>query len=159
MQLEMTRRVALFVSAELRRQQQLAQNPAAGGGDITGARATLTTAGGQTALAIPGSYAQTWRILGIGLDKASFALEKQDYASGTYQVQYQPQSAEKQDKQGFWSRLWGGKKKADKTNAPRYRIRLADQGSQSVAVVQTLDGQPAPENEAKALLETVQSAL
>ena len=159
MQLEMTRRVALFISAELRRQQQLAQNPAAGGGDITGTRATLTTAGGQTALAIPGSYAQTWRILGIGLDKASFALEKQDYASGTYQVQYQPQSAEKQDKQGFWSRLWGGKKKADKTNAPRYRIRLADQGSQSVAVVQTLDGQPAPENEAKALLETVQSAL
>lgn len=159
MQLEMTRRVALFVSAELRRQQQIAQNPATGGGDITSARATLTTAGGQTALAISGSYAQAWRILGIGLDKASFALEKQDYNSGTYQVQYQPQSAEKQDKQGFWSRLWGSKKKADKANAPRYRIRLADQGGQSIAVVQTLDGKPAPENEAKALLETVQSAL
>lgn len=159
MQLEMTRRVALFVSAELRRQQQLAQNPATGGGNITTAHATLTTAGGQTALAIPGNYAQTWRILGIALDKASFALEKQDYNSGTYQVQYQPQSAEGQDKKGFWSRLWSGKKKADKANAPRYRIRLADQGSQSIAVVQTLDGKPAPENEAKALLETVQSAL
>ena len=159
MQLEMTRRVALYISAELRRQQQLAQNPATSGGDITTAHAILTTAGGQTALAIPGNYAQTWRVLGIGLDKASFALEKQDYASGTYQVQYQPQSAEKQDKQGFWSRLWGSKKKAGKENAPRYLIRLADQGSQSIAVVQTLDGKPAPENEAKALLETVQSAL
>ena len=143
----------------VRGQQQIAQHPATGGGDITSARATLTTAGGQTALAISGSYAQAWRILGIGLDKASFALEKQDYNSGTYQVQYQPQSAEKQDKQGFWSRLWGSKKKADKANAPRYRIRLADQGGQSIAVVQTLDGKPAPENEAKALLETVQSAL
>ena len=74
-------------------------------------------------------------------------------------MQYQPQSAEKSEKTGFWSRLWGSKKPQTADNAPRYLIRLSDQGDHSLAVVQTLDGKPAPENEAKALLETVQSAL
>ncbi|MDO4643081.1 MAG: outer membrane protein assembly factor BamC [Cardiobacteriaceae bacterium] len=160
LQLEMTRRVALFVSGELRRQQGLAEQHNSSTANAAAGRAQLTTAGGKPALAIHGEYAQAWRVLGIGLDKASFALEKQDYSSGTYQVQYQPQSAEKQETGGFWSRLWGSKKKEVTTdNAPRYLIRLSDQGAQSIAVVQTLEGRPASDKEARALLETVQSAL
>ena len=163
LQLEMTRRIALFISAELRRQHEVSQQHA-GEGDLTGGavngvRAQLTTAGGHPALTIQGNYGQAWRVLGIGLDKASFSLEKQDYKSGTYQVQYLPQSAEKVQKTGFWSRLWGNKKPQNADNAPRYLIRLSDQGSHSIAVVQTPDGKAASDKEARALLETVQSAL
>ena len=156
----MTRRIALFISAELRRQQDLGHQR---GGDSAGTgsvgRAQLTEAGGKPALAIQGNYGQAWRVLGIALDKASFSLEKQDYAGGTYQVQYRPQSAEKQEKTGFWSRLWGSKKPQNADNAPRYLIRVSDQGSQSLVVVQTPDGRAAGDKEARALLETVQSAL
>ena len=161
LQLEMTRRIALFVSAELRRQNELQQKHGDNGASAaaSGVRAQLTTADGHPALAIQGNYSQAWRVLGIGLDKASFALEKQDYNSGTYQVQYQPQSAEKAEKTGFWARLWGGKKPQKADNAPRYLIRLADQGDHSIAVVQTLAGKAASDKEARALLETVQSAL
>ena len=160
LQLEMTRRIALFVSAELRRQNDLSQQyGSASNAAAAGVRAQLTTAGGKPALSIQGNYGQAWRVLGIGLDKASFALEKQDYKSGTYQVQYQPQSAEKAEKTGFWSRLWGSKKPQTADNAPRYLIRLSDQGDHSLAVVQTPDGKAANDKEARALLETVQSAL
>ena len=163
LQLEMTRRIALFVSAELRRQHEVSQQHAGEvdltGGAVNGVRAQLTTAGGHPALTIQGNYGQAWRVLGIGLDKASFSLEKQDYKSGTYQVQYLPQSAEKVQKTGFWSRLWGNKKPQNADNAPRYLIRLSDQGSHSIAVVQTPDGKAASDKEARALLETVQSAL
>ena len=161
LQLEMTRRIALFISAELRRQNELQQKHGDAGASTaaSGVRAQLTTADGKPALAIQGNYSQAWRVLGIGLDKASFALEKQDYNSGTYQVQYQPQSAEKAEKTGFWARLWGGKKPQKADNAPRYLIRLADQGDHSIAVVQTLAGKAASDKEARALLETVQSAL
>ena len=161
LQLEMTRRIALFISAELRRQNELQQKHGDAGASAaaSGVRAQLTTADGKPALAIQGNYSQAWRVLGIGLDKASFALEKQDYNSGTYQVQYQPQSAEKAEKTGFWARLWGGKKPQKADNAPRYLIRLADQGDHSIAVVQTLAGKAASDKEARALLETVQSAL
>ena len=160
LQLEMTRRIALFVSAELRRQNDLSQqHGSASNAAAAGVRAQLTTAGGKPALSIQGNYGQAWRVLGIGLDKASFALEKQDYKSGTYQVQYQPQSAEKAEKTGFWSRLWGSKKPQTADNAPRYLIRLSDQGDHSLAVVQTPDGKAANDKEARALLETVQSAL
>ena len=160
LQLEMTRRIALFVSAELRRQNDLSQQyGSASNAAAAGVRAQLTTAGGKPALSIQGNYGQAWRVLGIGLDKASFALEKQDYKSGTYQVQYQPQSAEKSEKTGFWSRLWGSKKPQTAENAPRYLIRLSDQGDHSLAVVQTPDGKAANDKEARALLETVQSAL
>ena len=153
LQLEMTRRIALFVSAELRRQNDLSQQHGSAGDAAAGVRAQLTTAGGKPALAIQGNYGQAWRVLGIGLDKASFALEKQDYKSGTYQVQYQPQSAEKAEKTGFWSRLWGSKKPQTADNAPRYLIRLSDQGDHSLAVVQTPNGKAASDK------ETVQSAL
>lgn len=161
LQLEMTRRIALFISAELRRQNELQQKHGDAGASAaaSGVRAQLTTADGKPALAIQGNYSQAWRVLGIGLDKASFALEKQDYNSGTYQVQYQPQSAEKAEKTGFWARLWGGKKPQKADNAPRYLIRLADQGDHSIAIVQTLAGKAASDKEARALLETVQSAL
>ena len=161
LQLEMTRRIALFISAELRRQNELQQKHGDAGASAaaSGVRAQLTTADGKPALAIQGNYSQAWRVLGIGLDKASFALEKQDYNSGTYQVQYQPQSAEKAEKIGFWARLWGGKKPQKADNAPRYLIRLADQGDHSIAIVQTLAGKAASDKEARALLETVQSAL
>ena len=74
-------------------------------------------------------------------------------------MQYQPQSAEKSEKTGFWSRLWGSKKPQTADNAPRYLIRLSDQGDHSLAVVQTPDGKAANDKEARALLETVQSAL
>lgn len=156
LQLEMTRRLAVFISAQLRRQQQTSD--AAPGAATTGIHAQLTDIDGQPALAVKGTYAQVWRILGIALDKASFALENQDYSTGTYQLHYQPQSSEKQ-KDSFFARLWGSKAHEHKNDSPQYLLRLADKGNYTVVVVQSVNARPVPVKEARTLLETIQTAL
>lgn len=156
LQLEMTRRLAVFISAELQRQQAGINTS---GNAANGVYAQLTHINGQPALAITGRYAQAWRILGIALDKSSFSLENQDYNTGTYQVSYQPQSAEKQKNDSFFARLWGNKKNEHENDKPQYLLRLADQGNYAVAIVQKVNGKQVSAKEAKTLLETILTAI
>lgn len=154
LQLEMTRRIAIFVSGELQRGQAVQQGKPGGA-----ARSRLTGVGNRPGLAIPGSYEQAWRALGIGLDRASFRVLSDTYANGTYEVRYEPQADEMQKQGGFWQRLWGGKAAPKGSERPVYHVRLGRDGGQNIAVVQSADGQPAPANEARAVLESVSAAL
>lgn len=154
LQLEMTRRIAIFISAELRRAQALAQgNPA------VAARSQLTQIGNQPGLALPGSYEQAWRTLGIGLDRASFRILSDTYQSGTYEVRYEPQADEAQKQGSFWSRLGGGKAAPKGNDRPVYLVRLGREGGNNIAVVQTPSGQSAAQNEARAVLESIAAVL
>ncbi len=159
LQLEMTRRVALFVSAELRRQAGISNDGQQVNSPIISTELSILD-NGQPALIIQGEYAQAWRILGIGLDNASFALENQDYASGSYLVRYTPQSDAKQNKQSFWSKLWGSDDNNVPENVrPQYQVRLSDQGNYGIAIVQDAAGNPVAIEQARAVLEAVKAAL
>ncbi|MDO4776452.1 MAG: outer membrane protein assembly factor BamC [Cardiobacteriaceae bacterium] len=154
LQLEMTRRLALYIDAEMRRAQNIQQS-----GNKAAARSTLTSVAGQPALALAGSYEQAWRNLGIGLDRASFRILSDTYATGTYEVRYEPQADEAKKQGSFWSRLWGGKAAPKGSERPVYHVRLASDQGRNLAVVQNASGQNAPDKEARAVLETIASVL
>lgn len=154
LQLEMTRRIAIFISAELRRAQAVQQ-----GNSGVAARSRLVQSGDLAGLAIPGSYEQAWRTLGIGLDRASFRILSDTYANGTYEVRYEPQADEAQKQGSFWQRLWGGKAAPKGRERPVYLVRLARDGAQNIAVVQSPGGQSAPAEEARAVLESINAVL
>lgn len=154
LQLEMTRRIAIFISAELRRAQAVQQ-----GNSGVAARSRLVQSGDLAGLAIPGSYEQAWRTLGIGLDRASFRILADTYANGTYEVRYEPQADEAQKQGSFWQRLWGGKAAPKGRERPVYLVRLARDGAQNIAVVQSPGGQSAPAEEARAVLESINAVL
>ncbi|UJF23912.1 outer membrane protein assembly factor BamC [Suttonella sp. R2A3] len=157
LQLEMTRRIALFIANELKRSQPEQAQDA--GNAVPAVNVQLgQLQDGTNALVFNSPYQQAWRVLGIALDKASFAIEKADYTSGSYLVQYQPQSEVQQDP-GFWSRLWGSEPSEQAPANPYFLVRLADQGKQSVAVVQTENGAPAPTPAAQNVLESLYAVL
>lgn len=159
MQLEMTRRIAIFISAELRRAQQVQSAADSGKTAAAATRSTLTSISGQPALALAGSYEQAWRNLGIGLDRASFRILQNAYQSGTYEVRYEPQADAAKQQGSLWTRLWGNKAAPKGKERPVYLVRLGREQERNLAVVQTPDGRNAPENEARAVLETIAAAL
>lgn len=158
LQLEMTRRIAVFASNELQRSSGLvaATENESAPALSTGFAQITTLPDGQPALIMPGNYAQSWRVLGIGLDKASFAILGDDYQNGTYRVRYQPQSDLKT--RSYFSSLWGSDDEPA-SQRPEYLVRLSDQGAQSIAVVQNGDGSPANAAQAEAVFQSVQAVL
>lgn len=155
MQLEMTRRLALYLSLRLENQQQgasqLSDNNALGSQKV----AFLSMYEQQPSIQINLDYAQSWRTLGIALDKASFSVESSQLETGTYRVRYAPQSDEKAS--SFFVNLWD--KNKSKTRRPQYLIRLADKGNYTIAVVQNLSGQAVSKEEANTVLQTLYSAF
>lgn len=159
LQLEMTRRLALFISAEQRRQHH--NTNATQAHQNTGIQTQLTLLpDAQPALIINGEYAYAWRILGIALDNASFAFEQQNQNDGAYLVRYAPQSDAKTNQQSLWNKLWGNQpQNTQAPHRPHYLVRLADQGQHSIVIIQTAQGQPLEPSQARAVLETIQAHL
>lgn len=161
LQLEMTRRLALFVSAELKRASELPAQTASAEKQTTtrtpNAPRSITLSqlsDGRPALMLAPPYAEAWRVLGIGLDKASFAIISNDYQTGRYKVRYTPQP----DKPSLFSRIFSSAHKPT-TQTPEYLVRLGEQGERLIAVVQNTDGTAAQADAARALLEAVRTAL
>ena len=162
-QLEMTRRLALFVSGELKRRSgaptratdadKRTESPTR---DAAQSATLSQLSDGRPALILAPPYARAWRVLGIGLDKASFAITGTDYQSGTYRVRYTPQSDK--PSRSLLSRLFESSQKPA-ARRPQYQVRLAEQGERLVAVVQNGDGTAAQPDKARALLEAVRTAL
>ena len=158
LQLEMTRRLALYLSAELQRQHNL-QSPAASSTTAAMARSQLISVGNGSGLVLPGSYEQAWRNLRIGLDRASFRILSDAYQSGTYEVRYEPQADAARQPGSLWSRLWGNNAAPQGQERPVYLVRLGRDGGQNIAVVQTPNGQAVSSNESRAVLESLAAVL
>lgn len=158
LQLEMTRRLAIYVANELRRQGKVGDEKAQQ--TATSRFAELgQLQNGNSALIFNVSYDQAWRALAIGLDNASFAIQDADFNNGAYRVQYQPQS-QAQATPGLWDKLWGNSDQtANYDNQPIYLVRLADQGDHSIALVQNADGSNASPAQATQILEAIYATM
>ncbi|MBV7434353.1 outer membrane protein assembly factor BamC [Cardiobacteriaceae bacterium TAE3-ERU3] len=158
LQLEMTRRLAIYIANELRRQDQVSNDQI----QQTGATRFVELGqlqNGNSALIFNGSYDQAWRALAVGLDNASFAIQDADFNNGAYRVQYQPQSQAQADP-GLWDKLWGNSNQATNyDNQPIYLVRLADQGDHSIALVQNADGSNASPAQATQILEAIYATM
>jgi outer membrane protein assembly factor BamC len=85
---------------------------------------------------------RAWRRVGLALDRGGFTVEDRDRARGFYLVRYldPDYEAKQREKQGFFSRLFGGEAKVE---APQFRVQLTDAGNgrTDIAVLDK-DGNP-----------------
>lgn len=140
LQLEMTRRIALFIA------QHLAPNNA----HISAAPANSflqPLADGQPALWIQAPYAQAWQLLETALEKTGFAIVQENYQEGRFRVHYSPATAHP-----LFSR-------SKKSAAESYTLRLSDQGEKSLVIVQNRDGGALSAAKAQTVLTRLKTRL
>jgi len=85
---------------------------------------------------------RAWRRVGLALDRGGFTVEDRDRARGFYLVRYldPDYEAKQREKQGFFSRLFGGEAKVE---APQFRVQLTDAGGGRTEIaVLDKDGNP-----------------
>ncbi len=99
----------------------------------------LVTVEGAT-LRVGESFDRAWRRVGIALDSGGFSVDDRDRSAGEYFVRYVDTDTGVQNEQpGFFSRMFGGDKRAE---AAQYRVKLAGQGEQTIVSVLDATGQP-----------------
>jgi outer membrane protein assembly factor BamC len=85
------------------------------------------------------SFDRAWRRVGVALDSGGFAVDDRDRSAGDFFVRYvDTDTGVKREDPGFFSRLFGGDKKAAAT---QYRVHLAEQGGSTQVTVLDQNGQ------------------
>jgi outer membrane protein assembly factor BamC len=85
------------------------------------------------------SFDRAWRRVGVALDSGGFAVDDRDRSAGDYFVRYvDTDTGIKREDPGFFSRLFGGDKKAQAT---QFRIHLVEQGGSTQVTVLDQNGQ------------------
>ncbi|KOR30900.1 hypothetical protein TI04_03635 [Achromatium sp. WMS2] len=149
---EILRRIMVYMGL----QAEAAKTSLAQAAALPTAQAELTkTANGNSMLLIKRSISDTWTILGIALERLSFAVEDRDRTAGLYYVRYDDPLKSNEGK-GFFSRLafWRADKPKDNT---KYRLLLQakDQSSTMVTVLNDA-GQPETSDTATRILTLLQ---
>ncbi len=107
----------------------------------------LVSAGSEQVLEIDEGFDRAWRRVGLALDRGGFTVEDRDRSQGLYFVRYvdpEVEGGRVAEKPGFFKRLFGSaKSRPDAGN--RFRIHVADSGTQTRVNVLAQDGKPVPE--------------
>jgi len=134
MESEMLKRMMVFLGVQPDRAERMMaeQEPARVRAEL------IQQESGQATLVLHDDYSESWRNVGIVLDRVDFAVEDRDRLQGIYYVRYKDPL--KGQKKGFLSGLafWSD----DDEGAKRYQIKLSDDGADTRAVVLNADGQP-----------------
>jgi outer membrane protein assembly factor BamC len=97
--------------------------------------------GANAALEVDEPFDRAWRRVGLALDRSGFTVEDRDRTGGLYFVRYvDPKNAGK-DEPGFFSRLFGLDKDAQR-GPLRYRIALKNAGEKTQVSVLSSTGEP-----------------
>ncbi len=150
---EMLSRLMVFLGADAER----ARAEAARGDQAAPAAATVrfVQQNGAPALVIGQDYARSWRLVGLALDGSDFAVEDQDRNQGLYVVEFIDRTREGEQSGGGWFSGWFDSKGAPQASGQRYRVRLADQGAQTLVLVQTAQGASDSSPIARRILDTI----
>ncbi len=128
---EMLRRLMIHLGVkEQRAQSQVAKQA---GKDVK--RSELVRNSRETKLMISESFAKSWRLTGLALDRVGFAVEDRDRSKGVYYVRYNDPMADVETEDGWLSKLkfWDGTD-AKELDA-RYQILLSSGNFQTEVVV------------------------
>jgi outer membrane protein assembly factor BamC len=116
----------------------------------------VATVGGTTVVQIDDAFDRAWRRVGLTLDRTGFTVEDRDRSQGTYFVRYVEPTAERTDKPGFFSRLFG----AETTAAPvKYRISVKSEGASTNVAVLNANGAPEASATATRILQVIADDL
>lgn len=104
-----------------------------------GSGTRLDRSGGAGVIIIPEGFDTGWRLTGLALDSAGFAVEDRDREAGVFYVRYASQGDGAQPKRSLGQRLafWRGK---GKEGVEQYQIRVASQGEQTQVTVHDATG-------------------
>ncbi len=129
---EMLRRMMVFLGVE----DQRAEGLVAKQGQKKAQRSTLVRNTRESKLVVDESFAKTWRLTGLALDRVGFAVEDRDRTSGVYYVRYNDPMADVQTEEGWLSNLkfWGNDKVAEDQ-----KYQIAVQGISGKTEVIVLD--------------------
>lgn len=112
---------------------------------------------GQPVIVINDSPDRAWRRIGLALDRSGFTVQDRDRAAGVYFVRYVATAAAPES--GFFGRFLGlGKKNTPELN--QYRITLTpDTETQSTVRLLNADGQAAPLDQTKTILQLIAAEM
>ncbi len=128
---EMLRRLMVHMGV----QEQRAQSLVARKSPLKAKRSQLIRNSREVRLSISESFAKSWRLTGLALDRVGFAVEDRDRSSGIYYVRYNDPMAYDEDDEGWLSKLkfWGGSAAEEDE---RFQIKVASiTGSTEVIVL------------------------
>lgn len=146
---EMLSRLLVFLG----RSEGEAESMLAASGD-SAVTAEIVESDGRPALRVNQPLNQSWRRVGVALDRASLAVDEQRRDDGVYFVTYH---GEYQAQSGLMGRLFGvgGRLRED----ARYQIHLIERGDVTEIVVYTHGGDAPPAGEARLVLERLKTEL
>lgn len=108
---------------------------------------------GTPILRLGADFPEAWAALGDALNKADIKVNDLNRSIGTYYIEYQAQSSNKQP--GFWARLWG----SDEDKITDYELKV-NRARSGVYVALHVDSDTlADESISQALLQTLANKL
>ena len=133
---EMLRRLMVHMGV----QEQRAQTLVAKKSPLKAKRSQLIRSASEVKLSIAESFARSWRLTGLALDRVGFAVEDRDRSSGIYYVRYNDPMAVAEEDEGWLSKLkfWGGSAAEEDE---RFQILVSSRTSSTEVVVLDEQGQ------------------
>lgn len=134
---EMLRRLMIHLGVK----EQRAQTLVATQSTEKAKRSDLVRNSRETKLLIDESFAKSWRLTGLALDRVGFAVEDRDRSKGIYYVRYNDPMQDVETEDGWLSKLkfWGGSSEEELED--RYQIQVSAGASGSEVVVLDEQGQ------------------
>ena len=145
---EMLRRLMVHMGVEKQRAQALVSTKIKQRAN----RSTLIRNSREARLAIDETFAKSWRLTGLALDRVGFAVEDRDRSSGVYYVRYNDPMADVDTDDGWLSKLnfWAGSSKEELEN--RFQISIqSGRGKTDVVVLNEAGKQLATETAVRIL--------
>jgi outer membrane protein assembly factor BamC len=81
---------------------------------------------GTATLLVDADFAPAWRLVGVALERVGFTVEDRDRSAGIYYVRYDDPN--KEEDEGFFSKMAFWKDKGEFDDETQYRIRLDEDG-------------------------------
>ncbi len=99
------------------------------------------TAQGSPTLSLDDSFDQSWRRVGLALDRIGFTVVDRDRSKGIYFVRYvDPDTKENRRDDGFFSKLMFWKSEDPKDKEEQYRIVVSQTGGKSILTIMDRNG-------------------
>ena len=119
------------------------------------AGAQLSSVNGVPVLQMQEGFDRAWRRVGVSLDRTGFTVEDRDRSQGVYFVRYVAPGTDK-DKDGFFSKIFGGKAA---TPPLKYRIVVRSAADASTVSVLNATGVPETSTNAQSILRVLADDL
>jgi outer membrane protein assembly factor BamC len=121
-----------------------------------GPRLREREADGQPGLELRDQFAQVWRQVGLGLDRAGLLVDDQDRSAGIFHVTYSREAARARSDGGFFSRIF----RRDRVGGDgRYQIHVAQEGDWVRVTARDREGNALRASDAASVLDLLADEL